>query len=207
VLAHSDDVFELSHGAAGGRVGSQTLAALRDVAPELATLDEALDLLRAAEGVGLHADLKWYGYEAAAAEAIRRHGLLERTVVSSFHRRSLRALAELEPHLARGFTYPYDRRGVSRRRLLAPVTTAALLGLRRTLPLRIGGMLERTRASVAMLHHWVVSPAVVARAHARGAAVFAWTVDDQPTLRRVLAARVDGVITNDPRIFETSLHS
>jgi glycerophosphoryl diester phosphodiesterase len=52
-----------------------------------------------------------------------------------------------------------------------------------------------------MLHHWVVSRAAVDRAHARGAAVFAWTVDDEPTLERVVSAGVDGVITNDPRIF------
>jgi glycerophosphoryl diester phosphodiesterase len=207
VLAHSDDLFEVSHGAARGRVGLQTLAALREVAPELPTFDEALDLLAGADGIGIHVDLKWYGYEAATAAAIRRHGLVDRAVVSSFHGWSLRALAALEPRLMRGITYPYDRRGVSRQRLLAPVTAAALLGLRRTLPLRIARLLARTHASAAMLHHWVVSPAVVARAHSCGAAVFAWTVDDEPTLRRVLAAEVDGVITNDPRIFEPSLHS
>jgi glycerophosphoryl diester phosphodiesterase len=30
--------------------------------------------------------------------------------------------------------------------------------------------------------------------------VFAWTVDDERVLARALAAGVDGVITNDPRI-------
>ena len=81
-----------------------------------------------------------------------------------------------------------------------PLTGAALLGLRRTLPLRIARMLDGARASAAMLHHSVVSRAVVERAHAHGAAVFAWTVDDRPALERVLTAGVDGVITNDPRI-------
>jgi glycerophosphoryl diester phosphodiesterase len=202
VLAHSDDLLEVSHGAVDGRVASQTLRRLREVAPELPTLDEALELLRAADGIGLHVDLKWHGYEAAAAQAIRRHGLVDRTVVSSVHRRSLQALAALEPALTRGFTYPYDRRGVSRRPLLAPATAAALVALRRALPPRIGRLLELARASVAMLHHGVVSPAAVARAHDRGAAVFAWTVDDEAAFRRVLAAGVDGVVTNDPLIFD-----
>ena len=200
VLAHSDDLLEVSHGAARGRVRQLRLAELRRVAPELPTFDEALELLGRAGGVGLHVDLKWHGYEAAAAEAIRRHGLLERTVVSSFHAHSLRTLAAAEPDLARAYTYPFDRRRVSDRRLLAPVTAAALLGLRRTLPLRIGRMLDRACASAAMLHHSVVSRAVVERAHAHGAAVFAWTVDDETALERVLVAGVDGVITNDPRI-------
>ena len=52
-----------------------------------------------------------------------------------------------------------------------------------------------------MLHYSVVSPAAVERAHAHGAAVFAWTVDDELLLERMLAAGVDAVITNDPRIF------
>jgi glycerophosphoryl diester phosphodiesterase len=203
VLAHSDDLLEVSHGAAAGSVRELTLDGLREAAPELPTFDEALELLGQADGVGLHVDLKWHGYEVAAAEAIRRHGLVERTVVSSFHAHSLRAVAAAEPGLARGYTYPFDRSGVSRRPLLAPLAAAALLGLRATLPLRIAGMLDRAKASAAMLHHVVVSRAVVERAHAYGAAVFAWTVDDEAALERVLAAGVDGVISNDPRLFRS----
>jgi glycerophosphoryl diester phosphodiesterase len=207
VLAHSDDLFEVSHGAARGRVRSQTLDDLREIAPDLPTFDDALELLGSTDGVGVHVDLKWHGYEAAAAEAIRRHGLVERTVVSTFHARSLRELAVLEPGLQRGLTYPFDRRGVSRRRLLAPVAATALVAIRRALPRRITGMLDRARATAAMLHHSVVSRAAVDRAHAHGAAVFAWTVDDEASLERMLAVGVDGVITNDPQIFERALHS
>ena len=207
VLAHSDDLFEVSHGSARGRVRSQTLGGLREIAPELATFDEALELLGSVNGVGLHVDLKWHGYEAAAAEAIRRHGLVARTVVSTFHANSLRELAVLEPSLQRGLTYPFDRRGVSSRRLLTPVTASALIAIRSALPRRITRMLERARANAAMLHHSVVSRAAVDRAHVHGAAVFAWTVDDEAALRRVLDAGVDGVITNDPQIFERALHS
>ncbi len=202
VLAHSDDLFEVSHGAVHGRVRALTLDALREVAPELPTLDDALAFLAGADGTGVHVDLKWHGYEQATVEAIRRHGLVERTVVSSFHAASLRRVAELAPELARGLTYPYDRRGLSQKRLLTPATLAILATLRRTLPRRIAGMLERARASAAMLHHTVVTRAAVERCHARGAAVFAWTVDERPVLARMLAAGVDGVITNDPRIFQ-----
>src|SRR5439155_24819465 len=85
VLAHSDDLFEVSHGAGRGHVRHSTLAELRELAPELPTFDEALELLAGLDGVGLHVDLKWYGYEAAALEAIRRYELIERTVVSPFH--------------------------------------------------------------------------------------------------------------------------
>src|SRR5207245_8920237 len=130
-LAHSDDLREVSHGAGDGHVRTRTLAELRQVAPELPTLDEALAFFadRAPE-TGLQLDLKWYGYEEPVVEALRRHGLVERAFVSSFHPHSLRTVGLLEPALTRGLTYPYDRRGVSGRRLLAPVVVGTLVGLR-----------------------------------------------------------------------------
>jgi glycerophosphoryl diester phosphodiesterase len=200
VLAHSNDLFEVSHGASHGRVRPRTLAELRRVAPELPTLDEALSYLSEA-GVGLHLDLKHPGAEAGVAWALRRHGVLERTVVSAFSSRSLRRLAALEPALSRGLSYPEDRLGISSRRRLAPFIRWGGTGLRRTLPLRIARLLARARAGAAMLHHDLVSAAAVNRCHAVGAAVFAWTVDDSALAERLVSLGVDGIITNDPRIF------
>jgi glycerophosphoryl diester phosphodiesterase len=201
VLAHSDDLAEVSHGAARGRVRERSLAALREVAPELPTFDEALDALASLDGVGIQVDLKGSGFEDAVAGAIRRHGLVDRAVVSTFHVPSLQRLAAVEPGLARGLTYPVDRRGLSQRRALAPVTITAAAALRRALPRRIAGLLARAQASATMLHWSVVSRAAVDRAHAHGSSVFVWTVDDEQLLARMLAAGVDAVITNDPRIF------
>lgn len=167
---------------------------------EPASFDDALALLRDA-GVGAQVDLKWHGFEAAAVEAIRRRGAVEQTLVSTCHVHSLLEVAKLEPSLTRGLTYPYDRHGFSRTRALAPLTIGALSALRLALPRRIEWLLERAHASVAMLNHGVVSKEVVERAHAAGAAVIAWTVDGEPALGQVLAAGVDGVVTNDPRIF------
>jgi glycerophosphoryl diester phosphodiesterase len=127
--------------------------------------------------------------------------LVERSVVSTFHAPSLLRLRQVEPALARGLTYPVDRHGLAQRPLLTPAAVAAAATLRRALPRRIGRMLRRVDASAAMLHFSVVSPAVVERAHDCGAAVFAWTVDDEIMLARMTDAGVDGVITNDPRIF------
>ena len=167
---------------------------------EPASLDDALALL-AESGVGAHVDLKWHGYEAETVDAIARHGLVDRALVSTCHARSLRAIAALEPRVTRGITYPYDRSGVAQRRAFAPLTRTALVTLRALLPLRIGALLTGAEASAAVLHHSVVSRAAVESAHARDAAVLAWTVDDVPALERVLAAGVDGVITNDPGLF------
>jgi glycerophosphoryl diester phosphodiesterase len=207
VLAHSDDLREVSHGAAAGHVRSQSLAELRRVAPELPTLEEALALFAANPHVGVHVDLKWHGYEAPVVEAVRRHGLLERTLVSTVHARSLRAIACLEPALARGLTYPWDRRGLSRRLVLAPATLAVLESLRRALPYRIGRLLASAQATAAVLQYRVVTRAAVQRCHALGVPVLAWTVDSPAVLRGLARAGVDAVVTNDPRIFATTLRS
>jgi glycerophosphoryl diester phosphodiesterase len=187
-------------------VRSRDLVALRRVAPELPTFDEALALFaERSPGVGLHVDLKWTGLEGGVVDALRAHGLVERTLVSTPVAASLRRVAELEPGLAVGLTYPFDRRGVSQRRLLTPLVIAALGGLRRTLPRRLAGLLAGARASVAVLQHRVISPAVVGRAHAAGVPVVAWTVDDVPTVERLAAAGVDAIVTNDPQIVRATL--
>jgi glycerophosphoryl diester phosphodiesterase len=204
VLAHSDDLHEVSHGAAAGRVRDRTLAELRTVAPELPTLDDALEWL-APRDVLVHVDLKLETRLDELVAAVRRHGLEERTVVSGFHVPSLRAIAVLAPGILVGRTYPEDRYGVAQRRALRPVIRASTAALRRSLARRVPSMLERAGAAALMLHHAVVSAAAVERAHARGAAVWAWTVDDPTEAERVVRAGADAVITNDPAMLAATL--
>jgi glycerophosphoryl diester phosphodiesterase len=63
-------------------------------------------------------------------------------------------------------------------------------------------MLAAAGAEAAMLHHALVTPRLVARCRAAGAAVFAWTVETRDDLARMLAAGADGVIANDPSLFD-----
>jgi glycerophosphoryl diester phosphodiesterase len=200
VLAHSDDLLEVSHGEAAGRVRPLRLPELREVAPELPTLEQALEFF-GSTSVGLHADVKCGQQGREVAAELRRHGLVGRAVASSFWTRALHDLRAEEPRLAVGITYPEDRRGFARRRLLAPLvpTTVGLLG--RALPRRLPRWLNSTGASVAMLHYAVLSQAAVDRCHARQAAVWTWTVNEPELLRRVVALGVDGVISDDPRLF------
>ena len=167
----------------------------------LPTLDEVLELLGSA-GVGVHLDLKSQGAERPVAEALRRHGLVERTVVSSFRGPTLRALHAVEPGLRLGRTYPQDRTGLTKRRVFQPPARAIVRVLRRALPRRIAGLLAGSQASAAVLYWEVVSEAAVARCHALGAPVLVWTVDDPALLPWLDEIGVDGVITNDPRIFQ-----
>jgi glycerophosphoryl diester phosphodiesterase len=200
VLAHSNDLAEVSHGAAAGTVRDRSLAELRELAPQLPTLDEALAFL-AEHDVALHVDLKLTTRLDEVVDALERHHLTARAIVSSFNRESLRAVTALTSQIQIGFTYPEDRYGVSRRRAFQPAIRLGTLALRRSIVARVPSMIERVGASALMLHHAVVSTASLERAHDVGAAVWAWTVDDQLELARLDAAGVDAVITNDPGLF------
>ncbi len=202
VLAHSNDLREVSHGAARGRIGRRALGALRTVAPHLPTLDEALAFFAdQLPGVGLQVDLKRPGIEAGVVDALGHHGVLDRSWVSGVYPASLRKVAALEPDLPRSYTLPRDRFGISKRGPLAPVIRGGLASVGAALPRRLPALLARARASAVTFHYSVASPAAIRRAHELGAAVYVWTVDDPRVAERLIAAGADGIITNDPRIF------
>jgi glycerophosphoryl diester phosphodiesterase len=173
-----------------------------EVPAQLATLDEALAFL-APGRIGIQLDLKARGAEQAVVDALQAFGLVERTVISTFRPASLRMLHTLEPGLRLGLTYPEDRHGVSGRRALSPFVNPALRAMRALLPRRIAWMLAAAEATAAMLHWQVVSKPVVDRCHAAGAAVLAWTVPTREHVRALDELGVDGVIADDPRIFQS----
>jgi glycerophosphoryl diester phosphodiesterase len=202
VLAHSNDLREVSHGAGRGRVRRRTLDGLRRFAPDLPTLDEALAFsAERLPGTGLQLDLKRRGIERGVVDALHRHDLLDRSWVSGFDAHALRLVAELEPKLPRSFTMPRDRFGISKRGPLAPVIRAGLASIGASLPRRLPVLLAHARAVAATLHYSVASRAAIDRAHELDAAVYVWTVDDPRLAERLVREGADGIITNDPRIF------
>jgi len=197
-LAAGVDAVEIDVVPRDGRlVIAHSRGVWNDVSPGV---DETLALLADAD-VLVVLDVKRPGLETDVVAALDRHGLVGRALVTSWFGRTLRAVRRLEPELTIGLAYPYDRTGYAERVVPAPVVRTALGAMRRALPARIGRMLRRSGADAAVLHHLVLSPSLVARCRARDAAVLAWTVNDDAALRRVAALDVDGVITDDPRIF------
>jgi glycerophosphoryl diester phosphodiesterase len=200
VAGHSLDLAELCHGAARGDAGTRGLDELRRLDPELATLEQVLEIAAARLGSGpFLIDLKSRGRERALVETLRRHGLQERALLCSLERSELACLRKLAPEIARSFSYPADRRGLSERRTIAPFVPLALRGFRLLLRRRIRSWLEQTGAAAVTLHHEVVDADLVRSCHEWGIAVFAWTVDDTHVQKRLVKAGADGIITNDPR--------
>jgi glycerophosphoryl diester phosphodiesterase len=173
-----------------------------EIVPDTPTLEEVLRFfVGEAPQVGVHVDLKLTRRERDVIDLVQRFGLAERTFVSSTYVNTARAIAEVNGDVRTGFTIPRRVLRISDQGPTAPIARIGLRVLRHAVPWLIRPLLRLTRAEAIVLHHSVVTAASVRAAHARGVPVIAWTVDDPDELARVDAAGVDGVVSNDPRIF------
>jgi glycerophosphoryl diester phosphodiesterase len=167
--------------------------------PDALTFDAALELL-APHRIGLHVDVKDPGYEAEVIDAVRRHGVAERTYFSSAWPSSVRRLAELAPDLQRAIGYPRDRYGLSRVRWPAPLTGAGAASARALMRLRVPLLLRQSHADALSVHRAFCSAGAVAAAHGRGAPVIVWTVNDPEEMNHFARLGVDGIVTDDPEL-------
>ena len=173
------------------------------VTPDALTLEEGLAHLASSRfaDVELVVDLKLPGYERRVVEALRRHGLIGRTIVSTLYMRSLVALRELEPRLRLGWSVPRVRRDYTSSALTAVPAWALLVRMRRRLPGIAGAHVRAGRCDALMAHWRLVTPRLVRALGEAGGDLYVWTVDDPARIRALEALGVTGVITNDPRLF------
>ena len=168
------------------------------------TLEEGLEHFagEAYAGVELDVDLKLTGYEREVTDGLARHGLLERSLVSTMYPESLDRLGELQPGLRRGWSVPRVRRNYlhSPFYVRLPVYAMALV-MRARMPGQAAARIRAGGCEAIMCHRILVSPRLVKAVHAAGGQLYVWTVDDAPKIRALEALGVDGVITNDPRLF------
>jgi glycerophosphoryl diester phosphodiesterase len=177
-----------------------------EVPGEQISLDDALEFLRE-HHLGVHLDAKLPGYERQLVDALRRHGLEERAVVSTAFATSSRRLAELAPALPRAIGYPRDQYGISRIRWPAGLTRAGAVSLRQVMPIRVPVLLRWGRANTLSLHHTLCSRASVGVAHALGAPVLGWTANDPASVLRLDALGVDAIVSDDPGMALATLAS
>ena len=169
---------------------------------EPVSLDEGLDHFagEAYAGVELDVDMKLPGYEREVIAGLERRGLLGRAIVSSGYLESLARVGELAPGARRGWSVPRVRRDYTRSPL-APIAYLLARVLRRRLPAQAGRLLRGHRIEAVMAHWLMVSPRLVDSVREAGGELYVWTVDDARRIERLGALGVDGVITNDPRLF------
>jgi glycerophosphoryl diester phosphodiesterase len=166
------------------------------------SLEEGLDHFagEAYATVELDVDLKLPGYEREVVDGLRERGLLDRVLVSSTYLESLELLGELAPGLRRGWSVPRASRDYTKSVFALPAY-AVLRYMRARLPRRAAAGLRAGRFEAVMAHWRLVSPRLVEAVRGAGGQLYVWTVDDRERIGRLAALGVDGVITNDPRLF------
>ena len=152
-------------------------------------------------GIELDVDVKLPGYELRVVAALREHGLIERTLISGMFPEALARIRAAEPGLRLGWSVPRVRRDYTTTMLTAIPALAILTGYRATLPGRVRTALRAGRYDAIMAHWRVVTKALVRAVHEAGGELYVWTVDDAARIAKLSAMGVDGIITNDPRLF------
>ena len=167
------------------------------------TLEAVLDAFTEAplDSVAVHCDLKIAGREDEVVAALDWRGLLGRASISTMEVSSLRALGELEPELSRGWTLPKVTRDWNSMPWAKPAVLVALVSLRVRLP----GIVRRRAPELGVRSIWAYEPVITGRlarvCHEVGLELIAWTVDDLERMRALARLGVDGICTNDPRLF------
>ena len=170
---------------------------------ECLTLQEGLEHFagEAYAEVELDVDLKLPGYEREVVEGLHSRALDERALVSTTYRQSLERLGSLAPGLRRGWSVPRARRDYTRSAFALPAY-AVLRWWRARLPGRAARLIASGGCEALMAHRLLVSPRLVTEVHGAGGQLYVWTVDDGDRIAALEALGVDGVISNDPRLFD-----
>jgi glycerophosphoryl diester phosphodiesterase len=170
---------------------------------EPVTLEEGLDHFagEAYADVELDVDLKLPGYEREVVEGLLARGLGERSIVSSMYLDSLAEVGRLGPGIRRGWSVPRVRRDYTRGPG-APIAYGIARVIRRRLPGQSAKLIRAGRIEAVMAHWLLSSERLVKQVRAAGGHVYVWTVDDAARIERLAAMGVDGIITNDPRLFD-----
>ena len=115
------------------------------------------------------------GLEEKVIAALREHGRLEKTIISSFNHLSLKRVREIDPSIRLGLLYE-------------------------ALQLHPFDYLEKLKLGLYSIHplHDYVSPSLVREAHDRGLKMACWTVNTTERARELMKDGVDMIITNYP---------
>ena len=167
-------------------------------------LTEALDafLQPPLDKVEIDLDVKLPGREEEMVDALRERGLIERSMISTMEMHTLKRVQQLEPGLRRGWTYPnVTHRPWVTKPWAKPLLPFLLHLLRYRLPGLAADKLPKFGVEAMWVYHPLVSPRLARICRLAGVELIAWTVDDLGKMRKLAAAGVSGLCSNDPRLF------
>lgn len=187
VVIHDAELHRTTDGE--GLVGQKTLAELKALdasasfgpafaGQRIPTLDEVLAWARGR--CALDVEIKggpwpYAGIESRVVELIRRHEMVDQTIVISFDHPTVARVKALAPEIATGTLWscrPIDPVGVA-----------------------------RAAGADAIMPHWTFCDAeTVDRAHASGLSVNPWTVNEPAVIEHLIGLGVDSICSNYPDI-------
>ncbi len=166
-------------------------------------LTEALDafLESPLDQVEIDIDIKLPGREEEIVTALRERDLVGRAMVSTMELYSLGRILKLEPELRRGWTYPKVTKDWTSKRWAKGPMLLALMAMRQRLPGLAAEKLPKFGVESMWVYHPLVSRRLARITELAGVELIAWTVDDLPHMQRLVEAGVNGLVSNDPRLF------
>jgi glycerophosphoryl diester phosphodiesterase len=166
-------------------------------------LTEALDafLEPPLDGIEIDLDIKLPGREEEVVAALRERDLVDRAMISTMEMHTLRRILELEPELRRGWTYPKVTKDWTSRRWARGPMLAAMVGMRHRLPGLAAQKLPQFGVAAMWVYHPLITPRLARICDLAKVELIAWTVDELPQMQKLVAAGVDGIVSNDPRLF------
>ncbi|MHA1617371.1 MAG: glycerophosphodiester phosphodiesterase [Candidatus Njordarchaeales archaeon] len=176
VVIHDADISRTSNGS--GPVRSYTLEELRKFdfgdGERIPTLEEALELAR--DKVLVNVEIKEPDMVREVVEVIKKTGMVNQVIVSSFIHPILPMIKKLEPS----------------------IKTAILFVC---YPVNVVRLARDAMADFINPYHEAVEEMMVNAARSAGLGILPWTVDDEESMKKLIRLGVDGVITNDPALF------
>ena len=121
---------------------------------------------------------------AAVVSLLEEKGLTDKVIVTSFSPFILEQVRLKNPDIFRGQIYGTFR--------------SSRLGLLPRLLLRNLAFNRKAVPDLLMVESAMITPRYVKKMHRHGYRIFTWTVNEPEEIRRVVAAGVDGIITDDP---------
>ena len=167
------------------------------------TLDEGLAHLAQPQfaHIQLDVDMKLQGYEQRTVDALRSHGLAERSLISTMEKPSLTLLRKIAPGITIGWSFPRAHRDLTDHRFYRWPAYGAIIYYRIRLPAMASKAIRDRRVDALMCHWAFVTPRLARAIRGAGGELYIWTVDDAQQIEQFERLGIAGVISNDPRLF------
>ena len=194
VICHNYTVDETSSGT--GKISEMTLAELKRldfgayfgmdfIGTKIPTLDEFLEFVKSTDVEIINLELKppkkdEKGLVQKTLDAVKRHGLTDKLLISSFDRRVLLETKRLDSSVKTAYLWPTNEKIPGQRKIptLKMIKTS---GVDFVHPITV-----------------LVNRAFVSLMHSLGIKVNVWTVNSAIDVKRLMLDGVDGIITDMP---------